>query len=69
MTSFIQCHIVYINHCMATVYMVAITGTGALPGKMLFVKIIENDKTNTHLGQVRLSKGYLCPAGIGNGLG
>ena len=43
-------------------------GTGALSGKMLLVRNVENDKIDDHLGQVRLSKGKLCPAGLGKGL-
>ena len=43
-------------------------GSGALPGKMLLVRIIENNKMLI-LGQVRLGKGYLCPAGLERGLG
>ena len=39
-------------------------GSGALPGKML--KMI---KLMFILGQFRLNKGYLCPAGLGRGLG
>ncbi len=31
-------------------------GSGALNGKMLLVRIIENDKIDTYLGQVRLGK-------------
>ena len=34
-----------------------ICGSGALPGIMLIVKIIENNQIDAHLGQVRLSKG------------
>ena len=36
-------------------------GSGALLGKMLLERIVENNKL--FLGQVRLSKGWLCPAG------
>ena len=43
--------------------------SGALPGKMLLVRSIENNKLMLILGQVRLSKGKLCPAGLGKGLG
>ncbi len=32
-------------------------GSGALPGKMLFVRIIKNNRIAAYLGQVRLSKG------------
>ena len=38
-------------------------GSGALPGKMLRVKIIENNKIDAYLGQVRLNKVQLCPTG------
>ncbi len=41
-------------------------GSGFLPGKMLLLRIIENDKI---LGKVRLSKGKLCPAGLEKVLG
>ncbi len=44
-------------------------GSGALSGKMLLVRIVENDKIYDYLGQVRLSKGYLWPARLGKGLG
>ena len=43
-------------------------GSGALSGKMLLVRIVENNKIDDNLGQVRLSNGQLCPAGIGKGL-
>ncbi len=43
-------------------------GSGALSGKMLPVRIVINNKIDDYLGQVRLSKGYLCPAGLGKGL-
>ena len=36
---------------------------------MLLVKIIENNKNDAILGQVRLSKGQLCPAGLEKELG
>ncbi len=45
------------------------TGSGALPGKLLLVRIIENHNLDAYLGQIRLSKGQLCPAGLGKGLG
>ena len=44
-------------------------GSDALSGKMLLVRSIENNKLMLTLGQVRLSKGKLCPAGLGKGLG
>ena len=44
-----------------------IFGSGALPGKMLLVRIIENNEII--LGQVRWSKGNLCPVGLGKVLG
>ena len=31
-------------------------GSGALSGKMLLVRIVEDDKIDDYLGQVRLSK-------------
>ncbi len=43
-------------------------GSGALSSKMLLVRIIENNKIDAYLGQVRLSKGYLSPAGSGKRL-
>ena len=46
-----------------------IKGSGALPGKMLLVMIIENNKMMLILGQVRLSKGKLSPAGLEKELG
>ena len=36
---------------------IAIIGSGALSGKMLLVRIVENIKIDDYLGQVRLSKG------------
>ncbi len=38
---------------------------GALPGKMLIVRIIGN--IDACLGHVWLSKGWLSPAGLGKG--
>ncbi len=38
-------------------------------GKMLLVRIIENNKIDAYLGKVKLNKDKLCPAGLGNGLG
>ncbi len=32
-------------------------GSGALSGKMLLVSIVENNKIDDYIGQVRLSKG------------
>ncbi len=43
-------------------------GSGALSGKMLLVRIVKNNKIHDYLGQVRLSKGYLCPAVLGKGI-
>ena len=34
-----------------------INGSGALSGKMLLVRIVEINKIDDYLGQVRLSKG------------
>ncbi len=34
-------------------------GSGALSGKMLLVRIVENDKIDAHLGQVKLRKGII----------
>ena len=39
--------------------------TGALSGKMLLVRIVENNKLMLVLAQVRLSKGKLCFSGLG----
>ncbi len=33
-----------------------IIGSGTLPGKILLVRIVETNKINDYLGQVRLSK-------------
>ena len=44
-------------------------GSGALSGKMLLVRIVEYNIIADYLGQVRLSKCLLCPAGLGKGLG
>ncbi len=38
-------------------------------GKMLFVRIVEINKLMLIFGQVRLSKGYLCPARLEKGFG
>ncbi len=40
----------------------------ALSGKMLLVRIVENNEIDDYLGQVRLSKAKFCSAGLGNGL-
>ena len=40
-------------------------GYNAFSGKMLLVRINENNKIDAYFGQVRLSKGVLCPAGLG----
>ena len=34
-------------------------------GKILLVRIVENDRVDAFLGQVRLSKYDICPAGLG----
>ncbi len=44
-----------------------IIGSGALSIKMLLVRIVENYIIYDYLGQVRLSKGQLCPIGLGKG--
>ncbi len=36
----------------------------SLFGKMLLVRIVENHKIDDYLGQVRLSRCWLCPAGL-----
>ena len=36
---------------------ITLFGSGALSGKMLLVRIVENNKIYDYLGQVRLSKG------------
>ena len=46
-------------------YFVSFSGSGALPGKMLLVRIIEIINLMFILGQVRLINGWLCPAGVG----
>ena len=43
-----------------------IYGSGALSCKTLLIRIIENHKII--LDQVRLNKGWLCPAGLGKRL-
>ena len=43
-------------------------GSGALSDKMLLVRIVENNEIYGYLSQVRKSKGYFCPAGLGKGL-
>ncbi len=43
-------------------------GSGANSGKML-VRVVENNIIDVYVGQVRLSKGKLCPAGLVKGLG
>ena len=40
-------------------------GSCALSGKMLLLRIIEENKTDDILSKVRLSKGLLCPIGLG----
>ncbi len=44
-------------------------GSGAPSGKMLLVRIVENNNIEDYLGKVRLSKGKLSLAGLGKGLG
>ena len=44
-------------------------GSGALSGLMLELGLLKIIKLMLILGQVRLIKGYLCPAGLGKGLG
>ena len=39
--------------------------SGAIPNKMLLVRIIEKKNLMIILGQVRLGKGQLCPEGLG----
>ncbi len=46
-----------------------IYGSGALPGKFLLTRIKENNKYNACLGEVRFSRGELCPAGLEMELG
>ncbi len=36
---------------------------------MLLVGIVENNEIGDYLGQFRLSKGFLCPVGLGRRLG
>ncbi len=40
-----------------------------MSAKMLHESIVENYKIDAYLGQVWLSKGWLCPAVLGKGLG
>ncbi len=40
-------------------------GSRALSGNKLLVRIVENIKIYDYVGQVRLSKGQLFPAGLG----
>ena len=42
---------------LSPLHLETIFGSGELPGKMLLVRIIENNKIDAYLGQVRLSKG------------
>ncbi len=44
-------------------------GSGALSGKRLLVRIIENNKLILISGKIRLIKGYLCTAWLGKELG
>ncbi len=50
-------------------YRVLKLGSGALSGKMLLVRIVENNKIYALLRAGRLSKGSLCPVGLGKGVG
>ncbi len=47
-------------------FVIRIYGSGVFAGKILLVRIIDNNKI---LGQVRSCKGRLCLAGLGNRLG
>ena len=42
---------------MNPIRLIIISGSGALSGKMLLVWIVENNRIDDYLGQVRLSKG------------
>ena len=44
-------------------------GSGVFSGKMKLIRIFENNRIDDYLGKVRLSKGVLCPEGLGKGLG
>ncbi len=41
----------------------ALFGSGALSGKMLLARIVENNKIDDDIGQVRLSKFSFAPQG------
>ncbi len=43
-------------------------GYGAICGKMLLVRIVENNKIDDYIGQVGLSKPYFTPPGLRKGL-
>ncbi len=45
-----------------------IVGSGVLSDKMLLVRIVENNKIDDYLGQVKLGKSWLHPVGLGKGL-
>ncbi len=44
-------------------------GSGALPVKMLLVRMIENNKIDAYLGHIRLIKCQRCLGGVEKGLG
>ncbi len=44
---------------------ITISGSGALHGKMMLIRIIENNKIDAYF---RLIKGYLCPLQLGKRL-
>ena len=49
-------------------FLLSIRFESAHNDKMLLVRIIENNKIYAFLGQGRLSKGYLCFAGLEKGV-
>ena len=44
-------------------------GSGALSGKMLLLRIFENNKIDAYFRVGWLSKGWLCPVWLGKWLG
>jgi len=52
-----QKHKSFVYICLIFMFIIYFLGSGALSGKMLLERIVENDKIDDILGQVRLSKG------------
>ena len=44
-------------------------GSGALSGKMLLVRIVENNKIDAYFREGQVKYTQLCPVGFGKGLG